>query len=169
MQVSTAGGTLRCSFSRRSTGPSSLSASRPAGRGRPPRPSSPPLTRPPALTPQPAGGPWEAPTPFFSSSGTTYVDVISLDVQSDGAAVATWRVWDFMDDSFSLFARVFTPETGWAATQQLPDRLFTPSGIVAAQAPGGSALVLFSPPSNSTYTLSLAQFPRGVGCAGWSG
>ena len=126
------------------------------------------LNRSLVLIRQPAGGPWEAPTPFFSSSGTTYVDVISLDVQSDGAAVATWRVWDFMDDSFSLFARVFTPETGWSATQQLTDRLFTPSGIVAAQAPGGSALVLFSPPSNSTYTLSLAQFTRGVGCAGWS-
>lgn len=118
----------------------------------------------------PAGGAWAAPTPFFPLAGQEYADEISLVVQADGTAVATWRVRSAggMFDLYTLFARAFAPGAGWSVAVQLTDRVDSSTNSAAATVLGGSALVLFSPPANGTFTLSLAQFTRGAGCAGWS-
>jgi hypothetical protein len=118
-----------------------------------------------------AGGSWAAPAILASFASGEQVNRIHLAVQADGTATAAWRVRELSGlpgGLYSLFASSYEPGTAWSPATQLTQHVDSPSNFAVASVPGGSAIVLFSPPANSTYTLSVAQHTRHSGCAGWS-
>lgn len=118
----------------------------------------------------PVGGAWAGPQAFYTATGSNRIDDLGVDVQAGGTALVSWRtsVGSPPTGVSSAYASSFDPGAGWSTPVRLANNVTSQVNVALASTPGGSGLALFSPPANSTFTLSVAQFSHLTGCGGWS-